>query len=846
MNKTLWQRVQPHAIAIGIFFIISIAYCLPALQGLVVAQYDAEGWQGMAHQSIVFKEKYGHYPLWTNSIFSGMPAFQVAMESSHNVTIAWLHHLFLLFLPEPAGLFFLACVGFYILCMAFGVKSRIAVLGSLAYAFASYNAIIVAVGHTTKFSSMGYAPAVLAGLVILSQKRYLLGFITTLLFSTLLFYQNHVQIVYYTLLIAVCFGVAYAVQCIKNKEIGHLLKSGGLAAVAAVMGMLSYAVMLLPSYDYAKETMRGGRSELVKPGEEKNKTKGGLDKDYAFGYSYGITEVLTIAVPRMYGGSSGEAQPGSKTAEVLMEKTGASEEQADQFVRSLPYYGAGVYWGPQGGTAGAVYFGAIICVLFIFGLIYYTGWHSHWIIAASILGIFLAWGKNFSALNYFLFDHLPLYNKFRAPSMAMVIPQLTFPLLGVLGLNRILEENISKEILLKKFRLSLIVTGIFVAALALLYFMYDYKGENDKIAQEGLTSSMTQQMSQGGQATAETLQQAQDFGRSIMNALKKDRQSMYGADLVRSLVFIALALGILYLYTQNKLNAKIAAIGLAALVFIDLIGVDLRYLNGEKYVEREDFGAVFAPTAANQQILKDTSYYRVFNSDGDPFQQSPATSRTSYLHNSVGGYHPAKLALYNDLIFEHLSKGNMNVFNMLNTKYFIGANPSNRQETVQQNPGALGAAWFVSAAKYVNSANEEIRALDNFTPRDTVIIDKREQSKITYAPVADSGATISLIQNINDKINYRSSSKSNGFAVFSEIYYPNGWKAFIDGKETPIARVNYLLRGLPIPAGEHNIEFRFEPASYKLGDNISLIVGILSILALLYGAFVLWKNYRNG
>jgi hypothetical protein len=417
MNKSLWQKVQPHAIAIGIFFIISVAYCFPALQGLVVAQYDAEGWQGMAHQSVEFKEKYGHYPLWTNSIFSGMPAFQIALQSSHNITIAWLHHLFILFLPEPAGLFFLACVGFYILCMALGIKSRIAILGSLGYAFASYNAVITAVGHTTKFSSMGYAPAVLAGLVILSQRRYLLGFITTLVFSTLMFYQNHIQIVYYTLLMALCVGVVYAIECIRKKEFGHLLKAGGLALVAALMGMLSYAVMLFPTYDYAKETMRGGRSELVKPGESKNKSQGGLDKDYAFGYSYGITEVLTIAVPRMYGGSSSEMQPGSKTASVVTEKTGASEEQANQFAQSMP-----AYWGPQGGTAGAVYFGAIICALFIFGLIYYNGWHSGWIIAATILGIFLAWGKHFSAFNYFLFDHLPFYNKFRAPSMAMVIP----------------------------------------------------------------------------------------------------------------------------------------------------------------------------------------------------------------------------------------------------------------------------------------------------------------------------------------------------------------------------------------------------------------------------------------
>lgn len=845
MNKSLWPRVQPHVIAIAIFFVVSCAYCLPAFKGLVVAQPDATGWTGMAQQSIEFKEKYGHYPLWTNAIFSGMPAFQVLIESSHNITIAWLHYLFTLSLPEPAGLFFLACIGFYILSMSLRIRSKVAILGSLAYAFASYSAVIVAVGHTTKFSSMGYAPAVLAGIILLTQRKYLLGFITTMVFATQLFYQNHVQIVYYTLLMALCIAIVHAIQCLRNKQAGQLVKTGALAIVAGIMGLLSYAVVLFPTYDYARETMRGGRSELVKPGEEKNKSAGGLNKDYAFDYSYGITEVLTMIVPRMYGGSSAEMQPGSKTATVLMEKTGIGEEQADQFAQNLP-----AYWGPQGGTSGAVYFGALICILFIFGLIFYTGWHRHWIIAATILGILLAWGKHFSAFNYFLFDYLPFYNKFRAPSMAMVIPQLTFPLLAALGLNQIFETQSDKQAFWKKFRLATIVSGVFIAVLAIMYFMLEYKGENDNMLRDNLANSMVQQMSQQGQPTPEAVQQAQDFGRSVINALRDDRQSLYGSDLVRSFIFIALGLGILYLYAKDKLNKNFASVALTILVFIDLIGVDLRYLNSNKYVEKEQFNEYFTPTKADLQIKQDTSYYRVFNnSDGDPssaFLLAGSTSRTSYLHNSVGGYHPAKLALYNDLIFEQLVKGNMQVFNMLNTKYFIVANPADRQPVAQQNPEALGPAWFVSAAKYVNNGNEEMRALDNFTPRDTVIIDKREQSKVLFAPQRDSAANIVLVQNLNDKITYKSSSKTNGFAVFSEVYYPRGWKAFIDGKETPIARVNYVLRGLAIPAGDHNIEFRFEPASYYLGDTTSLVVGIVSILILLYGIFILWKKNRDG
>jgi len=841
MNKSLWQKLQPHAIAILVFFIISCFYCLPAFKGLVVAQHDAEGWKGMAQQSIEFKEKYGYYPLWTTSTFSGMPTFQIAMESKHNITIAWLHHVFTLFLPEPAGLFFLACIGFYILSIVMGIKNKVAILGSLAYAFASYNAIIVAVGHTTKFSAMGYTPAVLAGLVLLTQRKYLLGFILTLTFTTLLFYQNHVQIAYYAFLISICFGIVFLIRSIKNKELPHFFKAAGLALVAGIIGMLSYSVMLLPTYSYSKETMRGGRSELTTPGQEKNKTRNGLNKDYAFDYSYGISEVLTIAVPRLYGGSGGEMPEGSETSKTFVEKLGVGEDQAEQYGRSMP-----AYWGPQPLTAGAVYFGAVVCLLFIFGCVYYKGWHSQWIIAAAALGIMLAWGRHFSAVNYFLFDHLPFYNKFRAPSMAMVIPQLTIPLLACLGLNQILETEWDKTEFWKKFKQASIISGIFAVVLIALYFMLDFKSTNDNSIRENLTASLTQQLSPTGKPSAEAQQRANDFGRSVVNALKKDRQSLMAKDLIRSLIFMALAWGLIYLYGKDKIKEKILASILVALVFIDLIGVDLRYLNSEKYVEKETFDESFTPTAADLEIKKDTGYYRVFNpSDGDPFQLSGATSRTSYLHNNVGGYHPAKLALYNDLL-QQIGRGNIAVLNMLNTKYFILADPSTRQPYVRPNPEALGHGWFVQAIKYVNNADEEMKSLENFNPADTAIVDKREQSKLIYPPQKDSTSKITLIENRNDYIAYKSSSKTNGIGVFSEVYYPYGWKATIDGKETPIARVNYVLRALSVPAGEHTIIFRFEPSSFIIGDQISLIIGILSILIVLYGIYYFWKANKDG
>ncbi len=845
MNKTLWQRLQPHVIAIAIFFVISCIYCLPVFKGEVLGGHDSIGWKAMSHQSFEYKEKHGHFPLWTNAMLSGMPAYQIALESQYNITISYLHLLLTLFLPVPAGLFFLSCVGFYILCLVLRVKNWIAVLGGLAYAFASYSAIIVAVGHISKFASMGYAPAVLAGLILLAQRKYVLGFMATLIFTTCLFYQNHLQVVYYTFLTAGFLGIAYLIQAIREKAIKPFVLTVCLAAVAVGLSAASFAVMLMPTRDYVKETMRGGRSELT-PIDKENKSQGGLDKDYAFNWSYGINETFTFLVPRLYGGSSisvldnqyvNEIGDNSQTAQAIAEKTGMGEDQANEFAKQYS-----PYWGTQPSTSGPVYFGAVICFLFIVGLVFYRQWHLSWIIAATVLGILLAWGSNFKALNFWLFDHLPYYNKFRAPSIALVIPQLTVPLLAVLGLNEVLSDKYDLATLWKKLRLSLVITGAVLVVVAGMYFSFDYKGENDNAIAENLSAGMARQMAQGGQPTPEMQQQATDFGRSVVNGLRNDRRSLFAGDLTRTIIFIALAAGLLFFYVRKKaVSDTVVSLALVALTAIDLLGVDLRYLN-HKHWHAADEGGELVANRADLQIKQDTGYYRVLDqTGGNPFLDS----RASYFHNSVGGQHPARLALYDDLIQRQLSKGNMKVYSMLNTKYFIVQNPQDGQPIAQQNPDALGAAWLVKTIKYVDNADAEMAALDNFDPKDTVIIDKREQPKVAFAPQFDSTATIRLIKNENDKINYEFNGATNQFAVFSEIYYPAGWKAFIDGKETAIVKVNYALRGLPVPSGKHAIEFRFEPEDYILGDRISLIAGIISILILLAGTWYLWKQNKS-
>ncbi len=842
MNKAIWQYVKPHVIAVGLFLIVSILFNLPAFKGMVLNQHDTLGWRGGAQQSFEYKEKHGHFPAWTNSMFSGMPTYQVALESKHNVTLSYLDGTFTLFLPAPARYFFLACLGLYILTQALGIRSWAGILGSFAYAFASYNAIVTAVGHNTKFTSMGYAPAMLAGIILLTQRKYILGFLVTLFFSTCLIWQNHLQIVYYTFLIAGCIGVAYAVKAIREKTLKPLFISAALAIVAVALSIASFAVILLPTSAYAKESMRGGRSELTigANGEKKdpNKTKGGLDKSYAFYWSYGIGETFTFILPAYNGGSAGASElPEDGKAIDALQSSGIPQDAANYFYSALS-----AYWGPQPGTSGPVYLGAVVCALFILGLFLIRSWHLGWIIAATVIGIVLAWGSNLSGVNYFLFDHLPFYNKFRAPTTSLVIPQLTFALLASWALNELFFKEWDKKVLAKRLKYAGITTAAVVLVLIYTYMSADFKSSNDGRLREGIGSSIAQMMAQGKPAGEQALQQATGIASSIMNGLVADRKAIYLHDLWRTVVFLLLTAGLVWFATQKKVQPVILLLALAALNLIDLIPVDRRYLKDSNYVDKEEFLAPYAANRADIQIKQDTGYFRVFDQTADdPF----ADSRCSYHHNSIGGYLPARLALYDDIITHQLRKGNIAVYNMLNTKYFIAANPADRQPVAQLNPNASGPCWLVKNIRYVNNANEEMEALDNIGFKDTTVVDKREQPKITFTPQFDSLATIQLIKNENDKASYQFNATTNQFAVFSEVYYPHGWKAYIDGKETPIVKVDYVLRGLPVPSGKHTIEFRFEPESYILGDRISLIVGIISILLTLGGIGYLWKQYKG-
>ena len=837
MNKMNFKKLLPHILAVVIFLIISIVYCKPAFDGKVVSQHDTQGWRGMSQQSMEYHEKYGTYPLWTNSMFSGMPAYQIAFDAKTRIHVGTIEKVFFLGLPQPVYFFFMACICFYFLCIVAGANSWISIMGGIAYAYSTFDPIIIGVGHNTQMMSIAYAPSVIAGLLLLFQKRYWSGFAVTALFSTLLIFQNHIQIVYYTLLIAAIFVIGNLYRDYKRKDLQSGIKAAVLGTVAALLGLACNAVNMMPTFEYSKESMRGGKSELTLGKDSNNKTKGGLDKDYAFRYSFGIPETFTLLIPGIYGGSNGGKEYSSSSNFVKkLTEAGVPDENAVQMANGYSY------WGNQPVTSGPVYLGIIICFLFLFGMVYLKNWYKWWLLAASLVGLVLAWGANLKGINYFLFDHLPFYNKFRAPTMALVIPQFCFPFLAVLSISQLLRET-DWQYAWKKLRTSVIAMGAIVLLLTGFYLTASFTGNGDKALKDQFKQDMLRQVPAGQQVSPPMVQQADDTSKQWISALHADRKDLMGGDLLRNILLLTMAILLIGLFVRKKIRPWILITGLIILSSFDLFGIDQRYLSSSNFIEETDFEGAFTPTEADLQIMKDPDHanFRVFNQTVDVFNDAS----TSFHHNSVGGYHPAKLGLYQDIIENQLSKGNMQVFNMLNTKYFITQNPGTGKPMAQQNPAVFGNCWLVKGIKLVENANEEMKALDSTDLRDTVIIEKRFSNIIKQAPVYDSSASIKLVENLNDIIRYSFRSAQPQFAVFSEVYYKSGWNVFIDDQKADYAKVNYILRGMYIPAGKHAIEFRFEPASFTIGRLITIWANILVIIAIIAAIVVNIKRKRT-
>lgn len=832
MKHHLFKKSIPHVVALFVFIVVSLIYAMPAIEGKVVEQQDNLGWKGMAQQSLKYKEKYGHLPLWNKSMFGGMPSYTIALEPSSKLSSAtiYLSNFFTLGLPKPISFFLISCICFYLLSLVLNLNPYAGIIAALSYAFSTYNILCVSVGHDTKLVAIGYAPAVIAGLLLILQERYLIGVALLALCSGLQFSTQHLQIIYYTGIIcsfAILWSSFYAIREHKPKK---LIVSVSLYAIAMLIGFGCYAYSMLPLKEYANESIRGG-SQMTLPAN-KQKTSTGLDKEYAFQWSYGISETLSLIIPSVYGGGSDGRQV-NETSEFSqkLSEIGIPSDQSVQFENSS------FYWGDQPGTSGPVYFGAILCFLSIFGALYSKNKHKWWIIAVAFTGIFLSWGKNFPALNYFLFDHLPFYNKFRAPSMALTISQISFSLLAVLGMDELIKKGQSRVETVQIFKWSVYSIVLIMLLLGVFGIMASFKGHNDDRIRSTVLSIFKQN------AAIHQSYNAEDFATGLMANLHKDRQSYFLNDLLRMTFLIGIASILIWLYIKNKIKSWLVLTGLGLLIVCDLKYVNSKYFTFDKFIEADEYEANFTPSKADLMIMNDPELnFRVFDqTSGDPF----TSSKASYFHNSIGGYHPAKLSLYNDIIERQLYKGNMSVFNMLNTRYIIQSNNINGQPEALLNNQAFGNCWAIKGIHYVSNANDEITALETTNLKDTAVIQLKFKDRIRFLPKYDPSTSIKLIKDLNDQLNYDFFSNSDQIIVFSEIYYDKGWNAYIDGIKTDYFKADYVLRGLPVPKGRHHIEFKFEPRSYRLGNLISASSSILVYFLLLLAFLSRIKKYKS-
>jgi len=824
MKNFQWKALLPHIIAIAVFIVVALIYCKPALEGKVLQQNDVTQWKGMAQNSFQYAEKHGTFPLWTNGMFSGMPAYQIAGGNTNPIAIYNIQKILMLDLPKPAYFFFLSCLMFYFLSQVLKVNSYISIIGGLAYAYSTYNPIIIGAGHDTKMIAIAFMPAMIASLILIYEKKYWWGAALTGISTALFIGANHLQITYYTLIIVFFLTIGYMIHWIKQKDFKVLFTATSIALGSALLGVLVNLVLLATTFEYSKATIRNG-SALT---NGKNFTKTGLSKDYAFSYSMYKTEPLVLMFPYMYGGSSSNLEVDQDKSKAIESLQQMPQQLAQQVESNLRFYWGGI---DGVGTSGPPYAGAVICFLALLGFVLLDGKHKWWILTTITLTTIMSWGGYFDGFNSLLLKYLPMYNKFRAPSMIMVVPALLLCMMAVLTIQK-LQSTVQTENLWHKYKKGLIlVAGFFVLAL-LIYISSDFTSQNDRELLKNVSVIPDAQQKAAIELPI----------KSFINGLKEDRQGLFIGSFLRSLFFIVITGAFIWLFIKKKLSKTVLLVTIGVVSFADIIYIDNKYLNADNYQDENDNEGAFKASPTDAIILRDTSYYRVFNVSQGISGAFNGDARTSYFHKSIGGYHPAKLSIYQDLMEKQLYNFPrcMPVINMLNTKYIIQGNIAT--DTIA-NPRALGACWFVQGIKYTNSAESTMDALTNFNPKDTAVVEEKYKSGIHTS--IDTTAKISLIKNDNDLVEYHSTGKSDGYAVFSEIYYNAGWKVYIDGKESDIIPTNYVLRGVEIPAGDHNINFIFKPASYYKNIKIAIIASAI-IWLLLAGALVqTFKRHRE-
>ena len=836
MKESVKQSLIQNSIIIALFFVIALLYSYPIFQGKHLAAGDAVHWRAMSEEARAWNEKTGENPLWSNSMFGGMPTYTHATRGKANLFLPVQWDLMDM-IPVPSFFFLLAMICFFVLMCCWKVTRWIGFIAAIAYAFASYNLQIIAAGHVTKMLNIAYLPLALAGMHWIYNKKYLLGSGLALIALALMVSNMMYQIDYYLLIIMVFFAIGYLVQAIKENRVKDFIISSLIMLGVGILSVGPSLDLFLVNKEYAKYTMRGGQSEIT-IGKKEKKTNGGLDKDYAFQWSQSPGETFTLLIPNLYGGGSQtDVGTNSKTYETLT-SLGIGAEGAEQFSRY-----ADTYWGsPVPFISGPFYFGVVVILLFVLGLFLIRNPFKWFMVAVAALGIMMSWGKNFSSLNYFLFDHLPFFNNFRTPSMVMVIPGVMMCIIAFWALQEYLIGKWDSAVLISALKKTVIIVGGLCLLLGVGGRMFlSYKGAND----EQVKARMIQQLGNNEQA-----------GTQLYQAIVEDRASIAMKDGLRSLVFILLASAVLWFFAQKKLSMKLAIASLGLLIAVDLFSIGQRYLTEDNYTPKEEFEAQFNPRPVDLELKKDPDpYYRVYDVTKDPYNEA----MQAFHNKCVGGYHPAKMEIYQDLIDNHLSRGKLNaqVLDMLNTKYII-FNGANKQASVQPNPEACGNAWFVNGVKVVDNADQEMLGMNAenigdtahvanpWRAKETALVQKKYWKQTATSFEKDSSRSVKLSQYGLNQLSFTSSNSKDGFAVFSDIYYPAGWKAYVDGKETEIVKTNYLLRGLWLPAGKHSIVFKFHPDTYFKWNNVSLVSSILILLLAIGGIGISIKNGLKG
>ncbi len=817
MIKQFLKANLIHFIAVALFALVSIIYCKPAIEGKVLQQSDISQWKGMAQDALTYRDQYGKTPLWTNSMFVGMPTYQITGIPGYSYSIGALDNLFTLKLPEPINLFFLASICFYFLAIVLGMNPIVGIVGGLCYSFATYNPIIIVVGHITKMHAIAYLPFFIGAILLIFKRKYILGGVLTALATALFVQANHLQITYYGTLIVFFMSLYHSIQWIIQKDFTHIYKTFVTALVAGMLGVAVNAPILVSTYEYGKESIRGGSLLTTK---DSKTSSTGLNKDYALSYSMFKSEALVLMFPNIYGGGSdpNAIDPTkSKAVEALQQMQPQIGQQLQSFIQ--------FYWGGIGFTAGPPYIGIIVCFFAFIGLFAKKNPHKWWIPAAIVFALMLAAGSYFQSFNYFMVDHLPFYNKFRAPSMILVIPTLLLGILALYGLQAVTEVDNFKN-LLKQYKNSFILLVVLFAGVILFYVNSDFKSEGDSnlLKQIALIQDPNQRAVFDGPA------------HELVNGLQQDRKTLIEGDITTALIYIGLIFILLFVYYKKIINQTIFIASIGVLAMVDLFQVNTKYLKSETYIEAAENENTFTESPIDIALKKDTSFYRVLDMRGGIQNAFNGGALVAYHHKTVGGYNPAKLSIYQDLIENQWYKfpNCLPVVNMMNTKYVITGNIAT--DTLS-NPQALGNAWFVKGIEYKKGPAEVMSSLSSFNPKDTAIVEEKDKNSALTSISFDSTATIQLVNNKNDEVNYTSNSSQKQLAVFSEVYYKLGWKAYIDNVETPIYKANYVLRSIVVPAGKHDIRFEFKPTSVNAAQKASIFASALLWLVVLGGLF---------